>query len=180
VSKPIGIQRRRSKGWRLPPNTISVARPGTWGNPHKVEGKISAFDAVALYENDLISLRLTDRRGVPLLLRVHELRGKNLACFCKEGEACHRDVLLGYANGTWNFFPWVLWLLPGDNVTAEYSEDGGIQYAQVPSEDSEEARYVCAESLDALLLEWTITPPDYLFVKREKGKLVVAWKRWKQ
>lgn len=28
-----------------------------------------------------------------------ELRGKNLACWCREGEACHGDVLLELANG---------------------------------------------------------------------------------
>jgi hypothetical protein len=27
-----------------------------------------------------------------------ELRGKNLACFCKIGEPCHADVLLELAN----------------------------------------------------------------------------------
>jgi hypothetical protein len=29
---------------------------------------------------------------------VHELRGKNLACWCKPGEPCHADVLLELAN----------------------------------------------------------------------------------
>jgi hypothetical protein len=27
-----------------------------------------------------------------------ELRGKDLACWCKEGECCHGDVLLKLAN----------------------------------------------------------------------------------
>jgi hypothetical protein len=27
------IQRRRSKGWRMPPNAIYVGRPSRWGNP---------------------------------------------------------------------------------------------------------------------------------------------------
>ncbi len=30
---PVRIQRKRTKGWRMPPNTVSVARPGLWGNP---------------------------------------------------------------------------------------------------------------------------------------------------
>jgi hypothetical protein len=29
---------------------------------------------------------------------LHELRGKNLACWCKLDEACHADVLLRLAN----------------------------------------------------------------------------------
>jgi hypothetical protein len=28
-----------------------------------------------------------------------ELRGKDLACWCKPGEPCHADVLLELANG---------------------------------------------------------------------------------
>lgn len=35
---PLRIQLRRSKGWRMPPNTISVARPGRWGNPFRMGG----------------------------------------------------------------------------------------------------------------------------------------------
>lgn len=30
---PQRIQRKRTKGWRMPPNTVSVTRPGKWGNP---------------------------------------------------------------------------------------------------------------------------------------------------
>lgn len=30
---------------------------------------------------------------------VRELRGRNLACWCPEGEPCHADVLLEIANG---------------------------------------------------------------------------------
>ena len=33
---PRRIQRRRTKGWRMPENTVSVCRPGKWGNPHPV------------------------------------------------------------------------------------------------------------------------------------------------
>lgn len=30
---PIRIQRKRTKGWKMPENTVSVTRPGRWGNP---------------------------------------------------------------------------------------------------------------------------------------------------
>jgi hypothetical protein len=96
---PTEIQRKRKKGYRMPSNSVSVARPGTWGNPHVVgEDCRDATTAVTRYEHDLITMRLVDRAGVPLLNRLLELRGKNLACFCPIEQPCHRQVLLHYAN----------------------------------------------------------------------------------
>jgi hypothetical protein len=34
--KPIRIQRKRTKGWKLPPNTVYVGRGSKWGNPFKI------------------------------------------------------------------------------------------------------------------------------------------------
>jgi len=31
--KPVRIQRKRTKGWRMPANTVYVGRPTKWGNP---------------------------------------------------------------------------------------------------------------------------------------------------
>lgn len=31
--KPVRIQRKRTKGWKMPENTVCVTRPGPWGNP---------------------------------------------------------------------------------------------------------------------------------------------------
>src|SRR5690606_37914717 len=33
---PQRIQRKREKGWRMPPNTVYVGRPGYFGNPISV------------------------------------------------------------------------------------------------------------------------------------------------
>lgn len=33
-----------------------------------------------------------------ILSRLHELRGKNLACWCPLNQPCHADVLLKLAN----------------------------------------------------------------------------------
>lgn len=33
TDKPVRIQRKRTKGWRMPPNTVAVGRPGYFGNP---------------------------------------------------------------------------------------------------------------------------------------------------
>lgn len=37
MSAPQRVQLRRTKGWRMPANTVSVARPGKFGNPYRVE-----------------------------------------------------------------------------------------------------------------------------------------------
>lgn len=39
-----------------------------------------------------------DSRRAEIFARLPELRGKNLACFCKPGCPCHADVLLELAN----------------------------------------------------------------------------------
>lgn len=89
MTAPQRIQRKRAPGWRMPPNTVSVTRPGKWGNPFTV-AKYGRLGAVAMYR------QMMTGRG---LLRVHhELRGKNLACFCPLDQPCHADVLLELAN----------------------------------------------------------------------------------
>lgn len=83
---PERIQLRRTKGWRMPPNTVSVARPGRWGNPFTVENT-GRVDAVLRFACE-----------VAPLLDVTPLRGKNLACWCPLGAPCHADVLLEIAD----------------------------------------------------------------------------------
>ena len=36
IAQPIRVQLRRTKGWRMPVNTVTVARPTKWGNPFMV------------------------------------------------------------------------------------------------------------------------------------------------
>lgn len=87
----------------MPPNTVSVARPGKWGNPYRIGmlGVPDAATAVALFRRALDRHDLPDdhQRFVftPERLRA-DLGGKNLACWCKLGEPCHADVLLKVAN----------------------------------------------------------------------------------
>jgi hypothetical protein len=80
------IQRKRVKGWKMPANTISVCRPGKFGNPYVV-GKDGTAGQCAekfrLHLNELLDSQALE-----------ELRGKNLACWCKIGQPCHADVLL--------------------------------------------------------------------------------------
>lgn len=91
MTKPNRIQLRRTKGWRMPPNTVSVARPGFWGNRFIVGRDGDAAECVRQYRDLLTHHRLMD-------MAKRELRGKNLACWCKPGEPCHADVLLELVN----------------------------------------------------------------------------------
>ena len=84
------IQQKRMKGWRKPPNTVCVSRPSKWGNPFKLEEQ-GRERAVALYRKWLTT-------GKGKCLPIEELRGKNLACYCKLADPCHADVLLEIAN----------------------------------------------------------------------------------
>jgi hypothetical protein len=56
-------------------------------------------DPYFLKERGMTAIRasLTHKRQV-ILNRLPELRGKNLACWCKPGSPCHADVLLDLAN----------------------------------------------------------------------------------
>lgn len=86
MSMPVRIQRKRSKGWRMPEGAVYVGRPTKWGNPFVGDG------AVALFRMNLL---LRTRLG---LLNPVELQGKDLACWCSLDVACHADVLLEMAN----------------------------------------------------------------------------------
>lgn len=95
-SAPRRVQRRRTKGWRMPENTISVTRPGRWGNPFRMGMEQPAIrdaeHAVELYRH-----MLSKRPDLVAAAR-RDLQGKNLACFCSPAAACHADVLLEIAN----------------------------------------------------------------------------------
>lgn len=93
----------------MPPNTVSVTRPGKWGNPWKIgvsrcsghglgyrEEKVAnPIEAVRFFEG---MLRQSDRAYPSRAEIVRELKGKNLACFCALDQPCHADVLLKIAN----------------------------------------------------------------------------------
>ena len=70
----------------MPPSTVYVGRGSKFGNKFTVEehGRENAID---LYERHVLP-------GLP----VHELRGKNLACWCPLESLCHGDSLLSKAN----------------------------------------------------------------------------------
>ncbi|WP_108397598.1 DUF4326 domain-containing protein [Devosia submarina] len=103
MSKPLRVQLSRRKGWRMPENTVSVGRPGMWGNPFAVgaPGPLgrTAHDrggAVGFFRQMMEDPELLAAAGYPADLS--PLRGKNLACWCSLDGPCHADVLLELAN----------------------------------------------------------------------------------
>lgn len=89
------IHLSRAKGWKLPPNTVVVARPGRWGNPFRV-GDFGIPDQTAAVQR--YREWLDGRVFGPQVPYLPDLRGKNLACWCRPGTPCHADVLLEIAN----------------------------------------------------------------------------------
>lgn len=109
---PIRIQRKRTKGWKMPENTVSVTRPGKWGNPyHVVHCGENSFGVI--YKNGTLELMIAwaipEEMALKLAIQKYEegvnneevqkrLKGKNLACFCPLDKPCHADILLKLAN----------------------------------------------------------------------------------
>lgn len=92
---PHRVQLSRAKGWRMPANTVSVARPGRWGNPFRIGdfGIPTAREAVVRFREWMDGRVVGPKQPNPALLR-----GKNLACWCRLDAPCHADVLLDLAN----------------------------------------------------------------------------------
>jgi len=93
MTKPTRVQRQRTKGWRMPPDTVYVGRPTKWGNPFRIDDHNTARACVAQFRLYVLG-RLENGVGYPLA----ELYGKNLACWCALDQRCHADVLLELAN----------------------------------------------------------------------------------
>lgn len=120
--KPIRVQRKRTKGWKMPENTVYVGRPTRWGNPFKVgeHYECTAWLAVMFDYREFIKFYIDGitpntvdeavrlyRKSIEAKFKLWNttmqeeiklLKGKNLACFCPLDKPCHADVLLELAN----------------------------------------------------------------------------------
>lgn len=113
--KPQRIQRKRARGWRMPPNTVYVGKPTRWGNPWSVHDE--AYQVLlratppgmrSVRKSQLIKQvveqhrmwleRMRDEEPERFESLIAPLRGKNLACWCPLDQPCHADVLLELAN----------------------------------------------------------------------------------
>ena len=96
--RPVRVQLSHRKGWKMPPNTISVARPHRWENPHHI-GLCPVCGVEHTRAEAVAELRAEFDGNAMLHAQAQaQLVGKNLACWCKPGEKCHADVLLELAN----------------------------------------------------------------------------------
>jgi len=97
-ARPVRLQLSRRVGFNLQQESRrrngisarSVARPSKWSNPFKVSeyGRAKALALFEAYIGQAIA------RGE---LDPAELRGFNLACWCKPDESCHADLLIRLA-----------------------------------------------------------------------------------
>jgi hypothetical protein len=102
MSEPKRIQFKR--GVALPRNTVYVGRPTMWGNPYPVQNVLKHVNGNRVLAQQCVVDAYRDwldgsveGRELKVLIRA-KLKGKNLACWCKPGTACHADVLLKIAN----------------------------------------------------------------------------------
>lgn len=110
---PERLRLSRAKGYRKPEGAVVVARPTIWGNPfvHPDRAQaVAAFRSLAtsggMFSIEPGGLQFAKRFhpdtlhwAYPDFVRqhIHQLRGRDLACWCGEGP-CHADVLLEIAN----------------------------------------------------------------------------------
>ena len=73
-----------------PAGAVYIGRPSKWGNPFVIGRDGNREQVIAKFEKWIL--------GQPqLLAQLHEIKGKDLVCFCAP-EACHGDVLVRLAN----------------------------------------------------------------------------------
>lgn len=101
------IQRKRTKGWRMPNNTVYVGRGSRWGNP------FNKTQIAVCFDHHGFPMPLMPLRAEPSLDRcldlytawlagelthnpdlLEPLAGKDMACWCPLDKPCHADVLL--------------------------------------------------------------------------------------
>jgi len=118
------IQRKRTKGYKQPPDTIYVGRPSKWGNPIMLDGDCIYIDAshrrkilspwvfytvgdiddvIYLFEKLLDGTQFVNKdlqhwSDYFTKLDITKLKGANLSCWCSLDKPCHADILLKYAN----------------------------------------------------------------------------------
>jgi hypothetical protein len=104
----VRIQLKRKKGWKLPTGAINCARPTKWGNPFRIGDEYEWMNWVTgEWETGIIRdnatavdlYRQSIGKGCTFEADIkRELRGHDLACYCRPIERCHCDVLLEIAN----------------------------------------------------------------------------------
>jgi hypothetical protein len=92
------IQRKRTKGWRMPEGAIYVGRPTVWGNRYTVGTPGTGLGVVATAREAVDGFRRMWSEPHQIGYIRERLAGKDLACWCPLDQPCHADVLLEIAN----------------------------------------------------------------------------------
>lgn len=121
---PVRLQLSRRKGFDLQALSlatnglpaVNVARPSRFGNPFTIAAAVDSGYAKPAIAQTFVVECFSDWLGQSqsgrdwwqgpksdaakgaIVDSIAELRGKNLACWCKPGAPCHADVLLDLAN----------------------------------------------------------------------------------
>ena len=93
---PRRVKLSRTRGWRMPPDTVKVDRATRWGNPFVAESPAQIPAAVAQYREWIVQ----PAQAALLAAARNVLRGKHLACWCGLDGPCHADVLLELVNAS--------------------------------------------------------------------------------
>lgn len=106
-SRPVRIQRRRTKGWRMPKGALFVGRPTEWGNPWRVGDRMLVQWPSGAETQRVREVVITAELAIALYriaftpdaeMARADLAGHDLACWCPLDQPCHADVLLELAN----------------------------------------------------------------------------------
>jgi hypothetical protein len=101
TTAPHRVQLKRSKGWKMPENTVKIDRTTRWGNPFTPQECGSIAAAVAKHAAWMKGeIAAPDARVPPTPAEIRTaLRGRHLACWCALDGPCHAELLLKIANG---------------------------------------------------------------------------------
>jgi len=124
MTSPVRLQLSRRKGFDLQALStatnglpaVNVARPSQFGNPvtkrdfidmQKILAKAGERPLKGTWQEHAVKCfdgwlggEIPELGTPPTVETIQrELRGKNLACWCKPDDPCHADVLLAIANG---------------------------------------------------------------------------------
>jgi len=108
---PKRIQRKRTKGWRLPKGCIYVGRGSHWGNPYRVVRETDGWHIEwsqhnwTLNTGPYLTKVYATRAAIDMFrtntlptLNLAPLRGHDLACWCRLTDLCHATALIEEAN----------------------------------------------------------------------------------
>jgi hypothetical protein len=120
---PKRLQQKRTRGWRMLPNSRSCARPSRWGNPYSVEWWSNLHSYIVVSEigryklwgapdrSDFYPGKFMKEQAAQKAVELFRdyaierlkrepdwldpLRGlDNLYCYCAEDAPCHVDVII--------------------------------------------------------------------------------------